>query len=60
MDAENIRVAVRVRPFTEEELLQDCEGIVSAKEKEVKVTNPENGKEKTFSVDFTVRSLHSV
>jgi len=54
MPAENVQVAVLVRPFTDSEKEQNCTCIVEAKQGDVKVFNINPDKAKDFKFDYSV------
>eukprot|EP01028_Stygiella_incarcerata_P011724 TRINITY_DN678_c2_g2_i1.p1 TRINITY_DN678_c2_g2~~TRINITY_DN678_c2_g2_i1.p1 ORF type:complete len:1056 (+),score=392.24 TRINITY_DN678_c2_g2_i1:206-3373(+) len=52
-DAENVRVAVRVRPFNKREIDRSSKLIIDMQGKSTWITNPENGVKKQFTFDYS-------
>lgn len=50
---DNIKVAVRVRPFTEREKERKAKCIISMKGNATTIRNPDTGETKTFTFDFS-------
>jgi len=55
--AENVRVAVRVRPFNQREKDRAAKLIIRMERNSTYIANPEDGTEKTFTFDFSYNSF---
>ncbi|KAJ1488928.1 P-loop containing nucleoside triphosphate hydrolase protein, partial [Baffinella frigidus] len=51
--ADNVKVAVRCRPFNSRETNMDSKVIIQMDGKKTSITNPEDGETKTFSFDYS-------
>lgn len=57
-EEENVKVAVRVRPFNKRETDRGAKCIIEMKDKSTKITNPDNPEEtKTFTFDHSYWSF---
>jgi hypothetical protein len=53
MAEENVKVAVRVRPFNKREQDAKSKLVVSMTGNQTKLTNPKNNEEKNFAFDYS-------
>ena len=51
--ADNVKVAVRVRPFNSREKERDASCIIQMNGNVTSITNPENGEVKNFAFDYS-------
>ncbi len=56
-EEENLKVAVRVRPFNKREVGRNAKLIVSMSGNSTKITNPADGETKSFTFDYSYWSF---
>ena len=56
-EEENVKVAVRVRPFNKREIARNAKMIIGMKGATTTIRNPENDEEKSFTFDYSYWSF---
>ena len=56
-EIENIKVAVRVRPFNKREIARNAKRIIDVNGNSTKITNPDDGESKSFTFDHSYWSF---